>query len=440
MAFSRSLTSLLRTSRHIASPARGVNPVNRVFGHDRFGARTYAAVFERNKPHVNVGTIGHVDHGKTTLTAAITKRQAEKGYATFLEYGAIDKAPEERKRGITIATAHIEYQTDARHYAHVDCPGHADYIKNMITGAALMDGAVMVVAAGDGQMPQTREHLLLARQVGVQKIVVFVNKVDTVEDPEMLELVEMEMRELLSSYGFEGEETPIIFGSALCALEGTRPEIGVEKIDALLNAIDTWIPTPVRETDKPFMMSVEEVFSISGRGTVASGRVLRGVLKKDSEVEIVGGGPQPIKTKVTDIETFKKSCDESRAGDNSGLLLRGVKREDVKRGMVVAVPGTAKAHQEVLVSMYVLTEEEGGRKSGFTQNYRPQLFIRTADEAADLAWPEGTEDTGKMVMPGDNVEMVLKTNHPIVMEPGERFNLREGGKTVATGLITRVIK
>lgn len=256
----------------------------------------------------------------------------------------------------------------------------------------------------------------------------------------MLELVEMEMRELLSTYGFEGEETPIIFGSALCALEGTRPEIGVEKIDALLEAIDNWIPTPVRETDKPFMMSVEEVFSISGRGTVASGRVLRGVLKKDSEVEIVGGGVAPIKTKVTDIETFKKSCDESRAGDNSGLLLRGVKREDVKRGMVVAVPGTAKAHQEVLVSMYVLTEEEGGRKSGFTQNYRPQLFIRTADEAADLAWPEGTEDTSKMIMPGDNVEMVLKTNHPICMEPGERFNLREGGRTVATGLITRILK
>jgi elongation factor Tu len=440
MAFSRSFTTLLRTSRHIATPARGVNPVNRVFGHDRFGARNYAAVFERNKPHVNVGTIGHVDHGKTTLTAAITKRQAEKGFAQFLEYGAIDKAPEERKRGITIATAHIEYQTEARHYAHVDCPGHADYIKNMITGAALMDGAVMVVAAGDGQMPQTREHLLLARQVGVQKIVVFVNKVDTVEDPEMLELVEMEMRELLSSYGFEGEETPIIFGSALCALEGTKPEIGVEKIDALLNAIDTWIPTPVRETDKPFMMSVEEVFSISGRGTVASGRVLRGVLKKDSEVEIVGGGGTPIKTKVTDIETFKKSCDESRAGDNSGLLLRGVKREDVKRGMVVAAPGAAKAHQEALVSMYVLTEEEGGRKSGFTQAYRPQLFIRTADEAADLAWPEGTEDTSKMVMPGDNVEMVLKTNHPVCMEPGERFNLREGGRTVATGLITRILK
>jgi len=439
MAFSRSVSSLLRTSRHLVAPARGVNPVNRVFGHDRFAARAYATAFERTKPHVNVGTIGHVDHGKTTLTAAITKRQAEKGYATFLEYGAIDKAPEERKRGITIATAHIEYQTDNRHYSHVDCPGHADYIKNMITGAALMDGAVVVVAAGDGQMPQTREHLLLARQVGVQKIVVFVNKVDTVEDPEMLELVEMEMRELLSGYGFEGDDTPIIFGSALCALEGTRPEIGVEKIDELMNAVDTWIPTPVRETDKPFLMPVEETFSISGRGTVASGRVMRGLLKKDSEVEIVGGSGEVIRTKVTDIETFKKSCDDSRAGDNSGLLLRGVKREDVKRGMVVAAPGTVKAHKEALVSMYVLTEEEGGRKTGFSQNYRPQIFIRTADEAADLKWPEDQEDPSKMIMPGDNVEMVLTTNHPMTMEAGERFNLREGGKTVATGLITRII-
>lgn len=287
--------------------------------------------------------------------------------------------------------------------------------------------------------PQTREHLLLARQVGVQKIVVFVNKVDTVTDPEMLELVEMEMRELLSTYGFEGDETPIIFGSALCAIENKQPEIGVQKIDELLKAVDTWIPTPERDTDKPFMMSVEEVFSISGRGTVASGRVERGILKKDSEVEIVGGGPTPIKTKVTDIETFKKSCDESRAGDNSGLLLRGVKREDIRRGMVIAVPGSCKAHKKALVSMYVLTEEEGGRKSGFGQNYRPQIFIRTADEAADLKWPDGTEDTSKMVLPGDNVEMVLTTNHPIAMEAGQRFNIREGGRTVATGLITRVL-
>jgi elongation factor Tu len=342
------------------------------------------------------GTIGHVDHGKvyaycftiilrlhadkfqTTLTAAITKRQAEKGFAKFLEYGAIDKAPEERKRGITISTAHIEYQTDNRHYAHVDCPGHADYIKNMITGAASMDGAIIVVAASDGQMPQTREHLLLARQVGVQKIVVFVNKIDAIEDKEMLELVEMEMRELLSSYGFEGDDTPIIMGSALCALEGRQPEIGQTKIDELLQAVDDWIPTPQRQTDKPFLMSVEDVFSIAGRGTVASGRVERGILKRDTEVELVGKNDIPIKTKVTDIETFKKSCEESRAGDNSGLLLRGVKREDVKRGMVVAVPGTVKAHKKFLVSLYVLTKDEGGRHTGFSNNYQPQLYVRTA--------------------------------------------------------------
>lgn len=313
------------------------------------------------------------------MTAAITKRQAEKGYANFLEYGAIDKAPEERKRGITIASAHIEYNTDARHYSHVDCPGHADYVKNMITGASSMDGAVIVVAASDGQMPQTREHLLLARQVGVQKIVVFVNKVDLIEDQEMLELVEMEMRELLNTYGFDGDETPIILGSALSALNGVKPELGVEKIDELLNAVDSWIPTPQRETDKPFLMSVEDVFSIPGRGTVASGRVERGTLKKDSDVELVGkGGLQPIKTKVTDIETFKKSCDESRAGDNSGLLLRGIKREDVKRGMVIAKPGSAKAHKQFLCSLYVLTKEEGGRHTGFHDNYRPQIFLRTA--------------------------------------------------------------
>lgn len=403
--------------------------------------RTYATVFERNKPHVNIGTIGHVDHGKTTLTAAITKRQAEKGMASFLEYGAIDKAPEERKRGITISTAHIEYQTEARHYSHVDCPGHADYIKNMITGAASMDGAIIVVAASDGQMPQTREHLLLARQVGVQKIVVFVNKVDALEDPEMLELVEMEMRELLTTYGFEGDETPIVLGSALCALDGRRNDIGVDKVDELLKAVDDWIPTPQRDLEKPFLMSVEDVFSIPGRGTVASGRVERGVLKKDSEVELVGKGVDPIKTKVTDIETFKKSCDESRAGDNSGLLLRGVKREDVKRGMVIVKPGTTKAHTEFLVSMYVLSKEEGGRHTGFHNNYRPQIFIRTADEAAALFWPDGTEDPdSKMVMPGDNVEMRCVIHQPVALETGQRFNIREGGRTVATGLVTRIIK
>ncbi|KAI5205161.1 translation elongation factor Tu [Aureobasidium subglaciale] len=435
-------SAFLRTSRVALRSNGAVNPVQAAWG-PRGGAymRNYATAFERTKPHVNIGTIGHVDHGKTTLTAAITKRQAEKGFANFLDYASIDKAPEERKRGITISTAHIEYQTDARHYAHVDCPGHADYIKNMITGAASMDGAIIVVAASDGQMPQTREHLLLARQVGIQKIVVFVNKVDAIEDKEMLELVEMEMRELLSSYGFEGDETPIVMGSALCALEGRKPEIGVTQIDNLMAAVDEWIPTPQRDLEKPFLMSVEDVFSIPGRGTVVSGRVERGTLKKDTEIELVGKNKVPIKTKVTDIETFKKSCDESRAGDNSGLLLRGVKREDVNRGMVVVKPGSVTSHKKFLVSMYVLTKEEGGRHTGFHGNYRPQIFIRTADEAAAIDWPEGTEDAdSKMVMPGDNVEMVCSLHKPLAVEQGQRFNIREGGRTVATGIITRIIE
>ncbi|KAF2111360.1 elongation factor Tu GTP binding domain-containing protein [Lophiotrema nucula] len=440
-AFSR---TLWQTSRNVLRYQKA-NPVQQalgVQGGSRYvnSVRSYAAVYQRDKPHVNIGTIGHVDHGKTTLTAAITKRQASKGLAKYLDYGSIDKAPEERKRGITIATAHIEYATGNRHYSHVDCPGHADYIKNMITGTANMDGAIIVVAASDGQMPQTREHLLLARQVGVKKIVVFVNKVDTIEDKEMLELVEMEMRELLSSYGFEGDDTPIIMGSALCAIEGKQPDIGEQKIDELLEAVDTWIPTPKRETDKPFLMAVEDVFSIAGRGTVCSGRVERGVLKKDSEVELVGKGIAPIKTKVTDIETFKKSCDESRAGDNSGLLLRGVKREDVRRGMVVAVPGSVKASKKFLVSMYVLSKEEGGRHTGFGENYKPQMFLRTSDESAALSWPEGTEDPhAKQVMPGDNVEMVCELHQPNVIEQGQRFNMREGGRTVATGIITQLL-
>lgn len=311
----------------------------------------------------------------------------------------------------------------------------------MITGAANMDGAIIVVAASDGQMPQTREHLLLARQVGVQRLVVFVNKVDAIDDPEMLELVEMEMRELLSSYGFEGDDTPVIMGSALMAMNNQRPEIGQEKIDELLKAVDEWIPTPDRDMDKPFLMSVEDVFSISGRGTVVSGRVERGVLKRDEEVELVGKGGEPIKTKVTDIETFKKSCEQSQAGDNSGLLIRGVRREDVRRGMVVAKPGTVKAHSQFLASLYVLTAEEGGRKTGFHEHYRPQLYLRTSDESIDLTFPEGTEDaSSKMVMPGDNVEMVVTMTHPNAVENGQRFNIREGGKTVATGLITRIIK
>ncbi|KAK3047957.1 translation elongation factor Tu [Extremus antarcticus] len=441
MSFAR---TFLRTSRALRTPSS--SPVqcalsNRGAQQYVNSTRCYATVFERNKPHVNIGTIGHVDHGKTTLTAAITKRQAEKGFASYLEYGAIDKAPEERKRGITISTAHIEYQTESRHYAHVDCPGHADYIKNMITGAASMDGAIIVVAASDGQMPQTREHLLLARQVGVKRIVVFVNKVDAIEDKEMLELVEMEMRELLSSYGFEGDDTPIILGSALCAIEGRQPEIGVTKIDELLQAVDEWIPQPQRETEKPFLMSVEDVFSIPGRGTVASGRVERGILKRDAEVELVGKNAIPIKTKVTDIETFKKSCSESRAGDNSGLLLRGVKRDDVQRGMVISVPGAAKSHRKFLTSMYVLTKEEGGRHTGFHNNYKPQMFIRTADEAATITWPEESDGAkeDKMVMPGDNVEMMCEIHKPLAVEQGQRFNIREGGRTVATGLITRIL-
>ncbi|KAL3423753.1 translation elongation factor Tu [Phlyctema vagabunda] len=444
-AFARTVTPFLRTARSALQQGNSVTPFNALRRNNGVvvlnAFRAYAVAFERNKPHVNIGTIGHVDHGKTTLTAAITKRQAEKGLANFLAYDSIDKAPEERKRGITISTAHVEYATEARHYSHVDCPGHADYIKNMITGAANMDGAVIVVAASDGQMPQTREHLLLARQVGVQKIVVFVNKVDALEDPEMLELVEMEMRELLNTYGFEGDETPIILGSALCAMEGRRPELGETKIDELLAAVDTWIPTPERDLDKPFLLSIEQVFSIPGRGTVASGRVERGILKKDSEVEIVGKGGAVIKTKVTDIETFKKSCDESRAGDNSGLLLRGIKREDIGRGMVVVKPGSAKAYSKFLVSMYVLTKEEGGRHTGFQENYKPVLFLRTADESATLTWPEGTEDRdSKMVMPGDNVEMMCTTHEPVALELGQRFNVREGGRTVATGLVTRIIE
>lgn len=361
--------------------------------------------------------------------------------ANFLEYGAIDKAPEERKRGITISTAHIEYSTEARHYSHVDCPGHADYIKNMITGAASMDGAIIVVAASDGQMPQTREHLLLARQMGIQRIVVFVNKVDALEDPEMLELVEMEMRELLTSYGFDGDNTPVVLGSALCAMEGKRPEIGESKIDELMKAVDEWIPTPERDTDKPFLMPIEDVFSIAGRGTVVSGRVERGTLKRDADIELIGKSNEIIKTKVTDIETFKKSCEESRAGDNSGLLLRGVRREDIKRGMVVAKPGTVTAHKKFLLSLYVLSKEEGGRHSGFGEKYRPQMYIRSADESVTLYFPEGTEDaSSKMVMPGDNVEMLAELYNPVAVEAGMRITIREGGRTVATGLVTRILE
>ncbi|KAF8425108.1 elongation factor Tu, mitochondrial [Tirmania nivea] len=397
------------------------------------------ATFERKKPHVNIGTIGHVDHGKTTLSAAITKILAKKGYANFLDYASIDKAPEEKARGITISAAHIEYETDNRHYSHVDCPGHADYIKNMITGAASMDGAIIVVAASDGQMPQTREHLLLARQVGIQRVVVFVNKCDVIEDPEMLELVEMEMRELLTSYKFDGDSTPIIMGSALCALESRQPEVGEKKVNELLDAVDTWIPTPIRQLDKPFLMPVEDVFSVSGRGTVATGRVERGLLKKGEDVELVGYNKVPIKTTVTGCETFKKELDSAQAGDNSGLLLRGVKREQIRRGMVIVKPGTVQPKSKFICSLYVLTKEEGGRHTGFGQNYRPQMFLRTSDVPVNLHHiDEEAATTGKMIMPGDNLEMKGEIYYPMAIEEGQRFNLREGGRTVATGLITRI--
>lgn len=402
--------------------------------------RSYAA-FDRSKPHVNIGTIGHVDHGKTTLTAAITKVLSEKGGASFLDYGSIDRAPEERARGITISTAHVEYETDKRHYAHVDCPGHADYIKNMITGAAQMDGAIIVVAATDGQMPQTREHLLLARQVGVQHLVVFVNKVDTIDDPEMLELVEMEMRELLSQYGFDGDNTPVIMGSALCALEGKQPEIGSEAIAKLLDSVDEHIPTPTRDLEQPFLLPVEDVFSISGRGTVVTGRVERGALKKGEEIEIVGDFGKPFKTTVTGIEMFKKELDAAMAGDNAGILLRGVKRDDVKRGMVLAKPNTVTSHKKVLASLYILSEEEGGRHSSFGENYKPQLFIRTTDVTGTLRFPDAEGvDHSQMVMPGDNVEMEIELVKKTPLEVNQRFNLREGGKTVGTGLVTRIIE
>ncbi|ODQ55143.1 putative elongation factor tu, mitochondrial precursor [Saitoella complicata NRRL Y-17804] len=398
------------------------------------------ATFDRSKPHLNIGTIGHVDHGKTTLTAAITKTLAAKGQAAFLDYNQIDKAPEEKARGITISTAHVEYQTDKRHYAHVDCPGHADYIKNMITGAAQMDGAIIVVSATDGQMPQTREHLLLAKQVGIQHLVVFINKVDAVDDKDMFELVEMEMRDLLTSYGFDGEGTPIIFGSALAALEGRDPEIGEQAIAKLMDAIDEHIPEPPRDLDKPFLMPVEDIFSISGRGTVTTGRVERGTLKKGAEVEIVGYGPT-IKTTITGIEAFKKDLDQAQGGDNCGLLLRGIKRDQLKRGMVIAAPGTVKTHKRFRAQFYILNKDEGGRRTGFVNYYRPQMFCRTADVTIILTHLPGVEEAdSKMVMPGDNLEMECELVHSIVVEEGMRFTIREGGRTVGTGLVTKIVE
>jgi elongation factor Tu len=392
--------------------------------------------FVRNKPHLNVGTIGHVDHGKTTLTAAITKMLAKRNLATFTAYDQIDKAPEERERGITIAIAHVEYSTDKRHYAHVDCPGHADYIKNMITGAAQMDGAVLVVSAPDGPMPQTREHILLARQVGVPSMVVYLNKVDMVakEDEELLDLVELELRELLSKYQFPGDTTPIIRGSALKALEGDPSEIGEGSIAKLLEALDTFIPEPKREIEKPFLMPIEDVFTISGRGTVVTGRVERGIVKVGEEVEIVGF-KDTVKTVVTGVEMFRKLLDEGRAGDNIGALLRGTKREDIERGQVLAKPGSITPHKNFLGEVYILKKEEGGRHTPFFKGYRPQFYFRTTDVTGDVKLPDGME----MVMPGDNVTMDITLITPIACQEGLRFAIREGGKTVGAGVVTKII-
>ena len=394
------------------------------------------AKFERTKPHVNVGTIGHVDHGKTTLTAAITTIQANQGLAQKIAFDQIDKAPEERERGITISTAHVEYESKARHYAHVDCPGHADYVKNMITGAAQMDGAILVVSAADGPMPQTREHILLARQVGVPYIVVFMNKVDMVDDPELLDLVELEVRELLSQYQFPGDEIPIIKGSALKALESGDPtsEWGA-KIGELMDALDSYIPQPQRQVDRPFLMPVEDVFSITGRGTVATGRIERGVVKVQEEVQLVGFNAEK-KTVVTGVEMFRKLLDQGEAGDNVGLLLRGVAKEEIERGMVLAKPGSITPHTEFLAEVYVLTKEEGGRHTPFFKGYRPQFYFRTTDVTGTCELPEGME----MVMPGDNVQMTISLITPVAMDEGLRFAIREGGRTVGAGVVAKILK
>ena len=395
------------------------------------------AKFERTKPHVNIGTIGHVDHGKTTLTAAITKVLAMKGDAAFVDYANIDKAPEERERGITINTAHVEYETDNRHYAHVDCPGHADYVKNMITGAAQMDGAILVVSAADGPMPQTREHILLSRQVGVPYIVVFMNKADQVDDPELLELVEMEIRELLSEYEFPGDDVPIITGSALAVLESTSTDINAPEYKCILDlmdAVDEYIPTPERKADQPFLMPIEDVFTITGRGTVATGRVERGRLNLNEEVEIVGLSDEKRKTVVTGIEMFRKLLDYAEAGDNIGALLRGIQRTDIERGQVLAKPGSIHPHTKFHGQVYVLTKDEGGRHTPFFNNYRPQFYFRTTDVTGVIALPEGTE----MCMPGDNVEMDVELLKEIAIEPGLRFAIREGGRTVGSGVVTAV--
>jgi elongation factor Tu len=390
--------------------------------------------FKREKPHVNVGTIGHVDHGKTTLTAAITDVLSKRGLAAKKNYDEIDGAPEEKERGITINTAHVEYQTDTRHYAHVDCPGHADYVKNMITGAAQMDGAILVVAATDGPMPQTKEHILLARQVGVPQIVVFMNKVDLVDDAELLDLVEMEIRDLLSSYGFDGDNTPIIRGSATGALAGEQQ--WVDKVTELMEAVDSYIPLPPRPIDQPFLMSVEDVFSITGRGTVATGRIERGIIKVGEAVEIVGLMDAPMSSTVTGVEMFKKLLDQGQAGDNAGLLLRGIEKKDIRRGMVICAPKTITPHTDFKAEVYVLSKEEGGRHTPFFNKYRPQFYFRTTDVTGECTLPEGTE----MVMPGDNVSITVKLIQPIAMEKGLKFAIREGGRTVGAGQVTEIVK
>ena len=390
--------------------------------------------FKREKPHVNVGTIGHVDHGKTTLTAAITDVLSKRGLAAKKNYDEIDGAPEEKERGITINTAHVEYQTDSRHYAHVDCPGHADYVKNMITGAAQMDGAILVVAATDGPMPQTKEHILLARQVGVPQIVVFMNKVDLVDDPELLDLVEMEVRDLLTSYGFDGDKTPVIRGSATGALSGEQKWL--DAVTELMNAVDTYIPLPPRPIDQPFLMSVEDVFSITGRGTVATGRIERGIVKVGEAVEIVGLMDAPMSSTVTGVEMFKKLLDQGQAGDNAGLLLRGIEKKDIRRGMVICAPKTITPHTDFKAEVYVLSKEEGGRHTPFFNKYRPQFYFRTTDVTGECSLPEGTE----MVMPGDNVSITVKLIQPIAMEKGLKFAIREGGRTVGAGQVTEIVK
>ncbi|KAJ6832005.1 elongation factor Tu, mitochondrial-like [Iris pallida] len=420
-----------------SSPSNGLDSHSTVGSTCRLWWRRSMATFTRTKPHVNVGTIGHVDHGKTTLTAAITRVLAEEGKAKAVAFDEIDKAPEEKARGITIATAHVEYETAKRHYAHVDCPGHADYVKNMITGAAQMDGGILVVSAPDGPMPQTKEHILLARQVGVPSLVCFLNKVDAVDDPELLELVEMELRELLSFYKFPGDEIPIIRGSALSALQGTNEDIGKKAILKLMDAVDSYIPDPIRQLDKPFLMPIEDVFSIQGRGTVVTGRVEQGKIKTGEDVEILGlmqGGP--LKTTVTGVEMFKKILDHGEAGDNVGLLLRGLKRGDVQRGQVVCKPGSLKAYKKFEAEIYVLTKDEGGRHTAFFSNYMPQFYLRTADITGKVELPENV----KMVMPGDNVTAIFELISPVPLDAGQRFALREGGRTVGAGVVSKVIE